>query len=257
MTLNIHHGEALSGNVDLGRIVALLGSLQPDIVVLQEVDRKFSPRSGYVNQVLELARGLDMTAAFGGSVRSDGRPGDGDGAYGQAVLTSGRILKRRYRRLPGLPFCEPRGVLQTVCDLAGQLISVWNVHLAHVPAVERVAQAIAIRGWLRQKSGPTIIAGDLNALPGSMAYQVLASGLTDTWELLRPGDPGFTFPSHRPDQRIDYILTTPEVIPTSVRVANVGGASDHRALVAELRQCHNQQTSIPDFTWLWHICRRS
>jgi len=62
---------------------------------------------------------------------------------------------------------------------------------------------------------PAVIMGDLNDVPGSPMYQLLAgAGYTDSWRALRPGVIGFTC-CERPDlsnqlpdlgQRIDYVF---------------------------------------------------
>ena len=63
---------------------------------------------------------------------------------------------------------------------------------------------------------PVVIMGDLNDVPGSSMYQLLASaGFTDSWRALRPGVIGFTccqepdLSNQLPalDQRIDYVFT--------------------------------------------------
>jgi len=63
---------------------------------------------------------------------------------------------------------------------------------------------------------PVVIMGDLNDVPGSSMYQLLAgAGFTDSWRALRPGVIGFTccelpdLSNHLPalGQRIDYVFT--------------------------------------------------
>ncbi|HVX47617.1 MAG TPA: endonuclease/exonuclease/phosphatase family protein [Mycobacteriales bacterium] len=229
VTMNIHHGETLQGRLDLDRIIGLLTEWQPDVVALQEVDRRFGHRSDYADQAADIGRATGLAWAFGAPVRSSS-----GGEYGLAVLTSGRIVDAGLRRLPRLPPYEARGILRVRCEIAGDLITVWNLHLAVFPALERLAQAIAVRRWLRRESGPIVVAGDLNARPASLAYRMLASNLADSWVVHGGDDPGYTFRSDRPTGRIDYILTSPELIATSTRVGEVGGASDHRAVIAEL-----------------------
>ncbi|OLD19823.1 MAG: hypothetical protein AUJ01_05235 [Acidobacteria bacterium 13_1_40CM_3_65_5] len=76
----------------------------------------------------------------------------------------------------------------------------------------QVAEMIATVG----PSSAVVLMGDLNDLPGSPMYQLLAgSGFTDTWAAIHPGADGLTCchvadlsdPVARFDQRIDYIWT--------------------------------------------------
>jgi endonuclease/exonuclease/phosphatase family metal-dependent hydrolase len=108
---------------------------------------------------------------------------------------------------------------------------------------------------------PVVIMGDLNDVPGSSMYQLLAgAGFTDSWRALRPGVIGYTcceladLSNQLPalDQRIDYVFTRGfgagaaglrgqidrfGDVPAD-RVAGVAGPvwpSDHAGLVAALR----------------------
>ncbi|MEX2025646.1 MAG: endonuclease/exonuclease/phosphatase family protein, partial [Pirellulaceae bacterium] len=55
LTYNIHHGEGIDGKLDLPRIARVIESVDPDLVALQEVDRRVE-RTGSVDQPAELAR---------------------------------------------------------------------------------------------------------------------------------------------------------------------------------------------------------
>ena len=46
LTYNIHHGEAMDGKFDYGRLAKLITDIDPDIVALQEVDRKTERANG-------------------------------------------------------------------------------------------------------------------------------------------------------------------------------------------------------------------
>src|SRR5690606_2840765 len=64
LTYNIHHGEGMDGKLDLERIANVIRSVNPDLVALQEVDRK-TQRSAGVDQAEELARLTGMRHVFG------------------------------------------------------------------------------------------------------------------------------------------------------------------------------------------------
>ena len=81
---------------------------------------------------------------------------------------------------------------------------------AQLRAVQ-VAEIVSSLGGM----APTVVMGDLNDVPGSLMYQVLAgAGFTDVWAALRPGAEGLTC-CHETDlsdrvpafdQRIDYVF---------------------------------------------------
>ena len=100
LSYNIHHGAGIDGKLDLKRIARVIRSASPDVVSLQEVDRK-TGRTGGVDQAAELARLTNMNFSFGASMDFDG------GKYGNAVLTRFDIIKTQVVSLPG----EPRSAL--------------------------------------------------------------------------------------------------------------------------------------------------
>jgi endonuclease/exonuclease/phosphatase family metal-dependent hydrolase len=106
---------------------------------------------------------------------------------------------------------------------------------------ERVRQATALLGpgWLgaaAQSDSPVVLAGDLNAIPRSAAYKLLARHLSDAQ--LRSGTkPRPTFPARLPLLRIDHVFVSEGIRVNACRVhasplARV--ASDHLPLLVEL-----------------------
>ncbi len=68
LTYNIHHGEGTDGRFDLARIAGVINGQRPDLVALQEVDRRTTRASG-VDQAAE-AR-IQAVIQPGGSRRDD------------------------------------------------------------------------------------------------------------------------------------------------------------------------------------------
>ena len=64
VTYNIKHGRGNDDVVDLARTAAVLRSLTPDIIGLQEVDNR-AERSGKVDEAEALGQALGMHHAFG------------------------------------------------------------------------------------------------------------------------------------------------------------------------------------------------
>src|SRR5215213_773903 len=78
LSYNIHHGEGTDGKVDLERIAKVITVAAPDLVAVQEVDRK-TRRTNGVDQAAELGRLTRMHVEFGKAIDYQG------GAYGLAV----------------------------------------------------------------------------------------------------------------------------------------------------------------------------
>jgi endonuclease/exonuclease/phosphatase family metal-dependent hydrolase len=67
LSYNIHHGAGTDGELDLPRIANVIRRLKPDLVALQEVDKK-TQRSRGVDQAAELGRLTGMHAVFGKAI---------------------------------------------------------------------------------------------------------------------------------------------------------------------------------------------
>ena len=93
LSYNIKHGRGMDGKVDLLRIAKVIGSLSPDLVTLQEVDKNCT-RSGSVDLTRELAGILKMEGRFGKFMDFQG------GEYGMAVLSRVPIISHQVHVLP-------------------------------------------------------------------------------------------------------------------------------------------------------------
>ena len=67
LSYNIHHAEGVDRDLDLDRISRVIRSVDPDLVALQEVDRKVTRTRG-VDQPAELARLTGMKVVFGSNI---------------------------------------------------------------------------------------------------------------------------------------------------------------------------------------------
>ena len=68
VTFNIHHGVNGDGRLNLESIAETIESLHADVVGMQEVDRRFAERSGFVDQARMLSRRLGMRLAYGAAL---------------------------------------------------------------------------------------------------------------------------------------------------------------------------------------------
>ena len=99
-------------------------------------------------------------------------------------------------------------------------------------AEERLAQAVALEGFLSESAIPTILAGDFNSTPDSDVVIHLAN----SWAVVAKGEDHLTFPSHAPSREIDFVLLRPrdrfEVL--TQRLLDEPVASDHRPVVVDI-----------------------
>ncbi len=221
---NIRHGEGMDNQIDLNRTAAVISRLNPDVVLLQEVDRG-AGRTGGIDQARALGELTGMHSAFGKFMDYDG------GEYGMAALSRFPIRAFRNYELPPGP--EPRSVLAARIEIgAGQEIVFVGVHL-YRSAEERYAQAKKIVELFNGERSPVILAGDFNSTPDSEVIGLLRQ----YWFVPEKGKDRLTFPSDTARIEIDYVMIRPEgrfeIVES--RVVDEPLASDHRPVLLEVR----------------------
>jgi len=228
---NIHYGQGMDGRYDIPRLAAVINQTKPDLVALQEVDVGVK-RSDRVHQALELGRLTGLAVRFGPTQHYEG------GLFGNAVLTRLPILDVAIHPLPYTESTPervtyPRGAIAVVVQgPGGQPIRFVSTHFQHNVPEDRVEQAKAVNGLFADLDDPlpTILAGDINALPDSEPVRILRERWTDAMD----DPPAPTVPSDKPTSRIDYIFYRPQ---TQFRLAQAEViaevmASDHRPVLA-------------------------
>lgn len=228
LSYNIHHGENMEGKLDIHGIATVILATNPDLVALQEVDSATS-RVNKADQLKELAAATGMYIYFGKAMNYDG------GGFGNGILSRYPIEKTQSIALPAKgEGSEPRTAAMVTVKLPGDsLLRFVSTHLDHLedPA-DRIAQVnIIIKHALAQSALPLIVAGDMNALPASEEIGIFKEHFTDATEKLGP-----TWPSDKPEQKLDYVLlydkTKWHVMDAQVVEETV--ASDHRPVIAEV-----------------------
>lgn len=236
LTLNIqvglqtaHYGHYVTGawrhvfpsrgvRSNLDRIADLAGRF--DIVALQEADAG-SLRTSQLNQVEYLARRAGFTH-WHAAVNRDLGP---FAQHCLGFLSREPLLDIRHHALPGR--VPGRGALSAVLQKPGyRAVQIVATHLA-LSRRSRAAQLDYLAA-LPQRHCETLVLGDLNCGIDELEHhpQLARTGL-------KPIPGGATFPSWRPQRRLDHVLATPgltlahsHVVPTPL--------SDHLAVAAEL-----------------------
>jgi endonuclease/exonuclease/phosphatase family metal-dependent hydrolase len=232
-TFNIHHGVGLDGVLDLARIAATVERTGAEVIGLQEVDRHWSARSNFVDQATWLADVLDMHLAFGANLDLDPpAPGAPRRQFGTAILSAYKIRAWTNTLLPRPLGGEQRGLLEGQIKVRGIPVRVFNTHLQHDSQVERLAQVARIRQVLATANESVVLLGDLNATPDTPEIAGLTDLLVDAWVTAGVGD-GFTFDAATPHARIDYVMSSGNVVARTAAVVTTD-AADHLPVVADL-----------------------
>ena len=242
-----------SKGVDTGRVIGVMAEYRPDVVVLQEVQRRqlarLAERAGvglwpgervahawtlkhypYSPLVWWRAEGLAVLSRYPLS------------ASGTVVLTPG-VSTWTYRR---------RVMLWATITLPDGPARVLDVHLASSPdgGSERDAQAAMVAAHLDGMDDAggggvggahrAIVAGDLNGSGDTAPLAPFrALGLVDAWAAAGSG-PGWTNPAGRVHQRLDYVLAgaswqiTDAAMPADS--AEMAHLSDHLPVAVGLRR---------------------
>lgn len=226
-------------------IVKLLKQEQPDIVGLQEVCylRESSLVGENQGSILARAAGYPFWH-YVPAHRSETK------TIGQAVLSRYPITSVNILQLPRNPL-DPKDTENRIAlwvrVALGRGVEFCVTHLS----LSRKARERSVRRlseWLCQISNtPKILVGDLNDEPHSPPVQFLLREMNppfaDSWQMANSAEGGYTFPSHCPKHRIDYVLFSPPEAFVVEEVRVVGDTpdasgiypSDHLGVVATLR----------------------
>lgn len=237
MSFNIHYGNDIDNELDLGLVAEDIKDSGAAIIGLQEVDRKRSARSKFVDQAVWLARKLDMHYAFGVNrvYKAPGRKKPG--RFGLVVLSKYPILSSRNHMLTRVPYVnrpsKPRSVLETVIDVNGTPVSFYNTHLDNLRSSQRRLEVKEILAIAAASKRPTILVGDLNSEYPAPEIRQLRTQFTDTFAALGM-DEDYTFPADDAYSRIDYIMTRGPVQVHEAEVVDDSDSSDHLPITADL-----------------------
>jgi endonuclease/exonuclease/phosphatase family metal-dependent hydrolase len=234
LSYNIH--KCIGGvdrRYDPTRVVEVIHRLDPDVVMLQEVDDGVS-RSNRDRQVDVLGEHLGMryrTWFANVDVRGGGR-------YGNAILSRYPIVESTNIDL-SIRFKKRRSVLHAVCrvrhDSIDRSVHLFNMHLG----LARYERRIQLRTFLDSHpfsslhdDTPVVVGGDLNDVYGGLGELLAPAGFRGVER--RPA----TFPAWGPLRALDAIFVRGGVDYLGLARCDselARRASDHRPLVADIR----------------------
>jgi endonuclease/exonuclease/phosphatase family metal-dependent hydrolase len=239
LVYNVHAGKDATGKESVGRIADVVRSLDPDVVLFQEVD-KGTKRSGNVDQPAAYARLTGYHTAFGRSLDYDG------GEYGIAILSRWPIRGDTAIHLPVDPpqersggSHEPRIAMSArIAAPFGELV-LFNTHidasnedrwrLQEIRTIQQLAKTV-----LQRDNPRVLVGGDFNSTPESaVQVELRSNGFRDAWTPCGQGE-GLSYPTDVPRKRIDYLFLLAGFECTAARVVDAD-ASDHRPVLFTLR----------------------
>ncbi|RFU70677.1 endonuclease [Peribacillus saganii] len=237
LTFNIHQGRGTDKKLDLFRIARVIRKSDADIIGLNEVDRYFSSRSHFEDQALYLAKELDMNFVFGPAVTISTPKGMNTRQFGNAILTRFPIVKSENHPFDFLPnVVEDRALLEVTVQAGEHEVTVFTTHLSLAPFLHQ-KQASFIVDAVKKSERPSLVMGDWNMTPFSIAWKKVTRSLHDAWvQANQDRRGGNTFPSARPFRRLDYVFTGKEMEAIDCQVIKSDiRASDHLPVLATLQ----------------------
>lgn len=223
VSYNIRKAVGLDWRRNPHRILEVLHRLDPDVVVLQEADRRLRPRRAAIpRQLIEAETDL---------VTADLATNDVSlGWHGNAILLRRGLDLVHIDRIE-LPGLEPRGaVLAKVATPDGPLVVV-GVHLALMRKWRRRQLAAICDHLSDEDAARSVVTGDFNEWSAEV-------GLEPLTESHRIVSPGMTFHSSRPSAALDKFAYGRLIQPLAAGVDASFPArrsSDHLPIWMEMR----------------------
>ncbi|MCL4258283.1 MAG: endonuclease/exonuclease/phosphatase family protein [Anaerolineales bacterium] len=217
---NIHDAVNTDGRVDPEALARIIEESGADVVGLQEISRGWLIWGG-MDMLEWLAQRLDMQYIWGPTA---------DAQWGNAILTRLPIISYTNNPLPPEDVLLLRGYLYAEIEVNGQTLHVIDTHFSEKAGQDDIrAQQASVLVDVAAGRPATIVMGDLNSLPDSLALDVMLgggfidisreSGLSNT----------FTYPSFAADHQIDYIFISPDLQFSDFAIP-LTTASDHLPL---------------------------
>ncbi|HEX2313755.1 MAG TPA: endonuclease/exonuclease/phosphatase family protein, partial [Thermomonospora sp.] len=222
MTYNIHEGVDTDGRLDLRALADEIRRQRADVVMLQEVGRG-SLVSGTTDVGVWLSRELGMHLIWGPAA---------DGQFGNAILTSRRVLSSGSARMPKGDWSQVRGYVWARLAVGDRAVYVWSTHLdGGDRSRERQREIMALlRAW--GGAPRTVFGGDMNSGPGSAEMSRFLDGTG-----LRSSALGDYGPTTADGRKVDWILGTDDLVFSDHEV-HPSGASDHYPVAVTVRLGH-------------------
>ena len=149
---NIRKAVGLDWRRQPERVLRVIKKLEPDIVLLQESDKRLQPRPP--------ALPLDLVRLAGWTAIDADPDTPSIGHHGNAILLRPSLQLERLRALD-LPGLEPRGAVLATVSRPGMSLTLGALHLG-LRRRDRLLQMAQVLDAAHEFGGPTVLGGDLN-----------------------------------------------------------------------------------------------
>jgi len=226
VTYNIHKGRGMDGRTSIKRIANVLGSLDADIIALQEV---FGDCESAEGQVEALESDLGLKGTFGCTSHRRGRP------YGNAILSRWPILDSHDMDISWL-HRERRGCIRADLKTPRGTLHIFNIHMgtSYFERRHQVRSLLSSDQFHEHLLGPRVLIGDFNEWIKGLTTRMLSAKF-ESLNLELHIRKRRSYPGFLPIMHLDHIyferplhIEKAELVRT--RLSKI--ASDHLPLVA-------------------------
>ena len=227
MVYNTQHCKNyLKGVIDYPMFIDLLKDFDCDVVGLNEIRGK-GDHAGYDPQTEILAEGAGYPYyKFAQAILVNGSL-----PYGNALISRIPLAKTEVISVPDPIERKYKDYYETRCLLKAKLecgLTVMVIHFGLNPDERENAVKTILENLEDERC---IVMGDFNSEPDDPIIAPLLEKLYDTSRLF--DEAKLSFPSDKPEIKIDYVLATKDVKVVSADIPAIVG-SDHRPYVVEI-----------------------
>ena len=208
---------------DATAVARVIRDARPDVACIQEAPRFFRWRA----KCARLARRSGLRIIGGGRAAGANLLLVSSAVE---VVATGNVLLSRNRGY------HQRGVAMAVVRIGGTTVLIAGTHLDGQSQPHQIAEVHRAVDSFAPGGVSAVVAGDINAEPGSAAWRELTARGADAFKVAGSGD-GFTSNVKALTRRIDAIFADPPVVVRAVETidnADVRMASDHLPVLAVL-----------------------
>lgn len=222
---NVHKCVGTDKIFDPERIVRVIREISPDVLALQEADKRFGERYGLIN-LDHLQQETGLTHVPIKTTSSQGL-----GWHGNALfIRNGLVSKVTQVKLPGV---EPRGALIAELEFANGPLRVIAAHFGLLRSSRRQQAKTILKLLMNHALMPTIMTGDLNEW--RIGKSSALADLKPYFDVTLGTVP--SFPSRFPVLALDRVFAFPSDLVSSIETHSSPlsrVASDHLPIKARI-----------------------
>lgn len=228
MSFNTQHClNYLEQKIDFDIMAKAILTCDADIIGLNEMRGECEQAADYADQTAILSRLTDIQNYYFAEAIKFG----GIKPYGNAMLSKLPILSAETIIIPDPDPKGYDGYYETRCVLKAKLEGGITVLISHF-GLNPDEQENAVKTIIENLAGEKcILMGDFNMTPENPILNPIRERMVDTSQYF--SEPKLSFPSDKPDRKIDYLFVTPDVQVIEADIPAIV-AADHRPHTATI-----------------------